>query len=331
MAARRALAGLAALLLAACGDATVEQATCGVAPPLPAPGSAAGMVAIPAGETTMGAAAMQPGEGPATRVAIAAFRMDATDVTNAQFAAFVAATGYVTRAERGPDPSSLVFVPPEDGVDLSDPSQWWRIVKGADWRHPQGPDSSLDGKDNLPAVHIAYEDALAYARWLGRDLPTEAEWEYAARGGLDGARYVWGDAPPGEGAPRANTWQGFFPLQDSGGDGFKAAPSPVGCYAPNGYGLYDMAGNVWQWTSDVWRPGLDAPEPETASYDPADPAAAQRVIKGGSFLCADNYCLRYRPAARTAAAADDGASHIGFRTVLRDGGQQQASTGEGRP
>lgn len=333
MTARRALAGLAALLLAACGDAGARHASCGVAPPPPAPGSAAGMVAIPAGEMLMGAAALQPGEGPATRVTVAAFRMDATDVTNAQFAAFVAATGYVTRAERGPLPSSLVFVPPEGRVDLSDPSQWWRIVPGADWRRPQGPGSSIAGRDDLPVVHIAYEDALAYAAWLGRDLPTEAEWEYAARGGIDGARYVWGDAAPDDGAPRANTWQGYFPLQDTGSDGFKASPSPVGCYAPNGYGLYDMAGNVWQWTKDVWRPGLDpdALEPETASYDPADPDAAQRVIKGGSFLCADNYCMRYRPAARTAASAGDGASHIGFRTVLRENNRQEASAREGTP
>jgi formylglycine-generating enzyme required for sulfatase activity len=318
----------AALLLAACGDAAVETASCGLAPAAPRPGETADMVAIPAGTTLMGAAALQPGEGPATRVQLAAFRIDRTDVTNAQFAAFVAATGYVTVAERGPEPASLVFAGAQGQIDLNDPSQWWRIVPGADWRHPTGPDSDLDGKANLPVVHVAYEDALAYAHWLGRDLPTEAEWEYAARGGIEGARYAWGDAAPDAGGPRANTWQGMFPLQDNGGDGFKASASPVGCYAPNGYGLYDMAGNVWQWTKDVWRPGLDvrAEAPDTAAFDPRDPNAPQRVIKGGSFLCADNYCLRYRPAARTAAAAGDGASHIGFRTVLRT--QTTAQTGE---
>ena len=322
---RRFAFALFALLLAACGDAKVETARCGIAPPPARPGDTSGMADIPAGVMTMGARPMQPGEGPAVRVPVAAFRIDRTDVTNAQFAAFVAATGYVTRAERGPEPASLVFAGAEGPIDINDPSQWWRIVPGADWRHPTGPDSDLEGKANLPVVHIAYEDALAYAHWLGRDLPTEAEWEYAARGGLDGARYVWGDTALDPAHPRANTWQGMFPLQDSGGDGFKASASPVGCYAPNGYGLYDMAGNVWQWTKDIWRPGLDArdEDPDTASYDSRDALAEQRVIKGGSFLCADNYCLRYRPAARTAAASGDGASHIGFRTVLRPPQQQQ--------
>jgi sulfatase modifying factor 1 len=320
---------LVSLALAACSESGTETAS--VTQCLKDGG---GDVAIPGGTMMMGAQATMPGEGPPRRVHVKPFRMDRTDVTNAEFAAFVQATGYVTRAERGPEPSSLVFVGAGDGVDLGDPSQWWQIVEGADWRHPTGPDSSIEGKEHLPVVHIAYEDALAYAKWRGRDLPTEAEWEFAARGGIEGARYAWGDQARDEGGPRANTWDGAFPLEDKARDGFKAQPSPVGCFPPNGYGLYDMAGNVWQWTHDVWQPGLFSdPEtaPETASYDPRDPYATQRVIKGGSFLCADNYCLRYRPAARTAASAGDGASHIGFRTVLRDESQQEASMKEGAP
>lgn len=325
----RIAAILALLALGACGEPATQ--TMAVTQCLKDPG---GDVAISGGTMMMGARAALPGEGPPRRVKVLPFRIDRTDVTNAQFAEFVAATGYVTRAERGPRPSSLVFVGAGDGVDLGDPSQWWAIVPGADWRHPAGPGSSLDGKDHLPVVHVAYEDALAYAHWRGRDLPTEAEWEFAARGGLDGALYVWGDEARDSAAPRANTWDGAFPLEDKGRDGFRAAASPVGCFPPNGLGLFDMAGNVWQWTRDVWRPGLFAdPQnaPETASYDPADPYATQRVIKGGSFLCADNYCLRYRPAARTAASAGDGASHIGFRTVLRDDNRHEASLGEGTP
>ena len=314
---------LLGLALAACGEDGVRHVA--VTQCLP---EAPGDVAIPGGTMMMGARGQMPGEGPPRRVSVKPFRMDSTDVTNAEFAAFVAATGYVTRAERGPQPSSLVFVGAGDGVDLGDPSQWWQIVPGANWRQPTGPGSSIEGLGALPVVHIAYEDALAYARWRGRDLPTEAEWEYAARGGLEGKVYAWGDERPGQGAAKANTWQGAFPLDDKGDDGFRAAPSPVGCFAPNGYGLYDMAGNVWQWTSDQWRGDLStAPDdmPDVASYDPADPYATQRVIKGGSFLCADNYCLRYRPAARTAASAGDGASHIGVRTVLREEPQPEAS------
>jgi len=320
---------LLALGLAACGDGAVETAS--VSQCLADSG---GDVAIPGGTMLMGATVEMPGEGPPRMVRVKAFRMDRNDVTNAAFAAFVAATGYVTRAERSDVGSSMVFVGAHGEVDLGDPSQWWQIVNGANWRHPWGPESTIEGQDSLPAVHIAYEDALAYAKWRGRDLPTEAEWEFAARGGIEGARYAWGDQPRDDGAPRANTWDGLFPLEDKGRDGFKAQPSPVGCFPANGYGLYDMAGNVWQWTKDAWQPGLFAdPEaaPETASYDPHNPYATQRVIKGGSFLCSDNYCLRYRPAARTAAAAGDGASHIGFRTVLRDEPQQEASHGESAP
>ncbi len=298
----RIAAALLALGLAACGQSATQTAATQC---LKEPG---GDVAIQGGTMMMGARAALPGEGPPKRVSVKPFRIDRTDVTNAQFAAFVAATGYVTRAERGPSPSSLVFVGPQGQIDLSDPSQWWRIVEGADWRHPAGPDSTLEGRDHLPVVHVAYEDALAYAAWRGRDLPTEAEWEFAARGGLEGAVYAWGDEARDSAAPRANTWDGAFPLEDKGRDGFKAAASPVGCFPPNGFGLYDMTGNVWQWTKDVWRPGLFAdPEtaPETAAYDPRDPYATQRVFKGGSSLCAD--------------------------TVLRDDNQHEASLGEGTP
>ncbi len=301
----------------------------------------AGMVRLPGGVFSMGAQPARPEEGPARRVRLKAFWIDRTDVTNAAFARFVAATGYVTEAERPLDPalypgltarqrrpSSLVFVGARPGVDLRDPSQWWRIVPGADWRHPGGPGTDIAGEDSLPVVQVGYSDALAYARWLGRDLPTEAEWEYAARGGLDGERFVWGagDDPATSKRPRANVWQGVFPVLNTGADGYKASPSPVGCFAANGFGLYDMAGNVWQWTRDWYRPGLDdaggaepGGPPMTAAYDPNDPGRPKHVIKGGSFLCSDNFCWRYRPAAREAGPPDAGASHIGFRTVYRGG------------
>jgi formylglycine-generating enzyme required for sulfatase activity len=259
-------------------------------------------------------------------VTVRPFRIDRTAVTNAAFARFVEATGYRTLAERGLDaqryphltaqqrkPASLVFV--------ADPTNPWRIVRGADWQHPEGPGSSIRGKDGWPVVHIAWEDAAAYAAWAGRDLPTEAEWEYAARGGLTGARYSWGDAPQSAEQPRANTWQGVFPVIDSGADGYKAATAPVGCYQPNAYGLHDMAGNVWEWTADWYRPGLEAADragPARAdAFDPDEPGVAKHVVKGGSFLCSDDFCFRYRPAARIPGPADSGASHVGFRTVLR--------------
>jgi formylglycine-generating enzyme len=260
------------------------------------------MARLPGGSFVMGAAAVRTEEGPARVVNVAAFRIDRTDVTNAQFGKFVEATGYRTLAERGPAPASLVFVGARPGVSLADPAAWWRVIPGADWRHPEGPGSSILGRENLPVVHVAYEDALAYAHWLGHALPTEAEWEYAARGGWAGARYVWGNEQRPSGRVMANTWQGRFPDEDLAEDGYRAHPSPVGCFPPNGFWLYDMAGNVWQWTSDLY---------------PAAEDAGSHVIKGGSFLCSDNYCYRYRPAARTAGPPDSGASHIGFRTVVR--------------
>ena len=199
------------------------------------------------------------------------------------------------------------------------------MVPGADWRHPEGPGSSIAGKDAWPVVQVSWADAMAYARWLGRDLPTEAEWEYAAQGGKATAtRFVWGDAALDEAHPQANVWQGIFPATDSGGDGYKAKAAPVGCFPPNGYGLHDMAGNVWEWARDWYRPNLD-PEaaehpggpPQQLAFDPGDPGQRKHVIKGGSFLCSPNFCYRYRPAAREAGPTDTGENHIGFRTVLR--------------
>ncbi|SUS03367.1 Gliding motility-associated lipoprotein GldK [uncultured Defluviicoccus sp.] len=291
------------------------------------------MVRIGGGDFAMGARPLHSEEGPPRRTRVEAFWIDETEVTNRDFARFVAATGYVTLAERPLDPkaypgvaaellkpSGLVFV----GAKHSEagPTAWWAVIPGADWRHPQGPESSIEGRDMWPVVQIAWADAMAYAKWLGRDLPTEAEWEYAARGGLEDATYVWGDKPPDE-KPQANVWQGVFPVVDTGTDGYKAETAPVGCFPANGYKLHDMAGNVWEWTLDWYAPGLDPEDAaahgptEQQSLDPSEPGVAKHVIKGGSFLCADNYCLRYRPPARQAGPSDTGSSHIGFRTVLR--------------
>ena len=302
--------------------------------PAPAP-STAGMVFLKGGDFQMGARPLRREEGPPRPTRVGGFWIDRTDVTNADFARFVKATGYVTLAERPLDPraypqahgdqlkpSAIVFVG-SDRAAGSDPSQWWRVVPGADWRHPEGPGSSIAGKADLPVVQVAFADALAYARWLGRDLPTEAEWEYAAQGGRGPARYIWGDQPFDDKHPQANVWQGVFPAVDTGADGYKAQASPVGCFPANGFGLYDMAGDVWQWTRDVYRPGLD-PDAKT---DPQGPGPApvlgdavhNHVIKGGSFLCSPDYCFRYRPAAREAGPSDTGENHIGFRTVLRTG------------
>ena len=336
-------------ILVATGAAAVLSACAArQAPPPPAacPSVAEGDVALPGGRFVMGADPLRPEEGPPREVSVGPFRIDRTEVTNAEFSEFVRATGYVTLAERRPDPalypgvdparlkpSSIVFVGGLDDPTRSDPSRWWRVVEGADWRHPQGPGSSLKGRERLPVVHVGYEDALAYARWRGRDLPTEAEWEYAARGGLAGARYPWGDAPSTPEAPRANHWQGPFPALDTGADGYRMTPAPVGCFAPNGHGLYDMAGNVWEWTRDWYRPGLEtegadpAGPPQARALDPAEPAAPKHVIKGGSYLCADDYCFRYRPGARQPGPPDTGASHLGFRTVIRPAPAPQPATG----
>jgi len=296
----------------------------------------AGMVLIQGGEYTQGAAPQRAEEGPPRRTRVGSFWIDATEVTNEAFARFVTATGYVTLAERPLDPkaypglkgdqlnpSSIVFVGAKDPTG-ADPGQWWQVIQRADWRHPQGPKSSIAGKGALPVVQIAYPDALAYAKWLGRDLPTEAEWEYAARGGLKDAQYTWGDRPLDPRRPQANVWQGPFPSLDTGADGYKARAAPVGCFPANGYGLYDMAGNVWEWAKDWYRPNLDPTQganptgpSEMEALDPGDPIERRHVIKGGSFLCADNFCFRYRPPAREAGPTDTGSDHVGFRTVLR--------------
>jgi formylglycine-generating enzyme len=301
------------------------------------------MVTVPGGELTMGSDRHYPEEAPAHRVSLDGFRIDATAVTNAAFGAFVAETGYRTVAERPLDPAafpgappenlvpgSLVFTPTAGPVDLRHLSQWWTWTAGARWKQPEGPGSSLDGREQHPVVHVAYEDAQAFAAWAGKDLPTEAEWELAARGGLDGATYTWGDAAEEEGQRLANYWHGDFPWRAAQGYG---ATAPVASYAPNGFGLFDMAGNVWEWTSDWYL--ARHPEKEAGqvccvpsnprggtreeSLDPAQPQfrIPRKVIKGGSFLCADSYCLRYRPAARRPQMIDTGMSHIGFRCVAR--------------
>ncbi|MEQ1781362.1 MAG: formylglycine-generating enzyme family protein [Hyphomonadaceae bacterium] len=328
---------IATLSLASCSPgapafiATNQTACLAIELPVAAP-STAGMIRIAGGSFLMGAKPMHAEEGPPRKTTVAPFWIDKTEVTNRDFARFVAATHYVTLAEQPLDPdaypglppellepSSLVFVPNENA--RASPSDWWKIIPGADWRHPKGRGSSIDGHDDLPVVHIAWADAMAYAAWLGRDLPTEAEWEFAARGGIDSAAYEWGDDPLQD-KPRANTWQGVFPASDTGADGYKAETAPVGCFPANGFGLHDMTGNVWEWTMDWYAPGL-APDddgagpPKDRANDPVEPGVAKHVIKGGSFLCADNYCLRYRPPARQAGPTDTGSSHIGFRTVLR--------------
>jgi formylglycine-generating enzyme required for sulfatase activity len=290
----------------------------------------------------MGSDEHYPEEAPVHRVRVDAFAIDSRQVTNARFAAFVEATGYVTVAERPLDPAefpgapaenlqpgSLVFTMTAGPVDLRHLNQWWTWTPGASWRHPEGPRSTLDGRDEHPVVHIAYEDADAYAAWAGLALPTEAEWELAARGGMERAPFVWGDEPESPGERLANYWHGDFPWRADPGYG---STTPVGSYPANAYGLHDMAGNVWEWTSDWYasQHAEDASKPccvptnprggsEAASLDPAQPQfrIPRRVIKGGSFLCADSYCMRYRPGARRPQMVDTGMSHIGFRCARR--------------
>ena len=288
------------------------------------------------GRFVMGSDRHYPEEAPARAVHVDPFRIDATPVTNTQFARFVAETGHVTLVERPPDPrdypgmdpamaraGSLVFQRTAQPVDLGDPGQWWDFRFGADWRHPLGPESTIDGLEDHPVVHVAYDDAQAYADWAGKALPTEAEWEYAARGGLDGADYAWGDELAPGGAMLANYWQGLFPFANQLLDGYERT-SPVRAFPPNGHGLWDMIGNVWEWTADFYadRPGKKGKPgccAERDSYDPATPGVriARKVLKGGSHLCAANYCQRYRPAARHPQAVDSATSHIGFRCVVR--------------
>ncbi len=303
-----------------------------------------GMARIPGGEFAMGSADFYPEERPVHQVAVDGFWIDVRPVTVAEFRRFIKQTGYQTVAERPlnpadyPDadpellvPGSLVFRRTSGPVDTRDFRQWWAYVPGACWRQPEGPGSSLGGRDHHPVTHIAYQDAEAYASWAGKALPTEAEWEFAARGGLDGAVYVWGNEFAPDRRPLANTWQGEFPWQNLMLDGY-AGTSPAGAFPANGYGLYDMAGNVWEWTSDFFRPrhgsGATATEATAPCCAPRNPAVTEpgrdlasaiprRVIKGGSHLCAPNYCLRYRPAARQGEAIDTSTGHIGFRCVVR--------------
>jgi formylglycine-generating enzyme len=299
---------------------------------------------VPGGTFRMGSDSHYPEEAPAHQVTIGDFWIDRTPVTNGQFRKFVNETGYVTFAELRPDANdypgalphmlkagSLVFTPTRQPVDLADWSQWWNFKFGANWRRPYGPRSSISGLDDHPVVHIAYRDAEAYAAWAGKELATEAEWEYAARGGLDGAEFAWGDYFTPGGKHFANTWQGEFPYQNLAGDGYERT-SPVTAFPSNGYGVYDMIGNVWEWTADWWsarhtaggQHSCCAPEnprggPETDSYDTRQPhiKIPRKVIKGGSHLCAPNYCRRYRPAARHAEPVDTSTSHLGFRCVVR--------------
>ncbi len=292
-----------------------------------------GMVWLSGGTFWMGSADGRPDELPVHEVKVDGFWIDKTEVSNEQFEKFVQATGYVTIAERNPDPKefpgadpkllvpgSLVFSPPAEEVPLTDATAWWRYVPGANWRHPEGPNSSLTGHEKYPVVQVAWEDAAAYARWAGKRLPTEAEWEYASRGGLDRQPYVWGAEQVPKGQWQANIWQGQFPNQNSAEDGYPGL-APVASFPPNGYGLYDMAGNVWEWCADWYRPDYYAQSPAknppgpTDSLDPEEPGAQKRVQRGGSYLCSDVYCTGYRPSARMKCTPDTGLSNAGFRCV----------------
>jgi formylglycine-generating enzyme required for sulfatase activity len=292
------------------------------------------MVWIPGGAFWMGADDPSMSDArPVHQVILDSFWMDRTEVTNRQFAEFVAATGYITVAERIPDakdfpgappenlvPGSLVFTPPAGEVSFDDPLIWWRYVPGANWRHPEGPATTIAGKDQFPVVQVCWDDAMAYARWAGKQLPTEAQWEVAARGGKARTRYVWGDELRPGGTWQANVWQGHFPDRNSAEDGF-VRTAPVASFPANGYGLFDMAGNVWEWCADWYRPGYTVtetrdPQGPASSYDPNEPGVAKRVQRGGSFLCSDQYCTRYLPGARGKGSPDSAASHVGFRCVL---------------
>jgi len=298
----------------------------------------AGMARVPGGTFAMGCERFYPEEAPVRHVAVDGFWMDRQPVTVREFRRFVSETGYVTLAERPveardyPDadpallvPGSLVFRRTTGPVDLRDVRNWWEYVPGADWQHPEGPGSTAAGRHRHPVVHVAFEDAQAYAAWAGKALPTEAEWERAARGGLEGALFAWGDEFAPGGRMRANTWQGEFPWQNLRTDGYEGT-SPVTAFPPNDFGLFDMTGNVWEWTADFFtqpdrhggRSACCAPRNPRVSEPASDEPIPRRVIKGGSHLCAPNYCLRYRPAARQGEAVDTSTAHIGFRCIVRE-------------
>lgn len=318
------------------------------------------MVWIPGGEFSMGGPALDPtarerallrpadpicsglvagfpDAQPEHRVRVGGFWMDATEVTNAEFEEFIRATGYITVAERKPTaeqypgadpemlvPGSVVFTPPDEPIPLTNPLAWWSYVPAANWRHPIGARSDLSGRDRFPVVHVCFEDAQAYCKWAGKRLPTEAEWEFAARGGLDHAEYPWGNEMRPGGRWMANSFQGSFPVRDTGEDGFPGI-APTGSYPANAYGLFDMAGNVWEWCSDWYRPdtygtrataGINvAPAGPGDSFDPDEPGVPKRVQRGGSYLCSDQYCARYRIGTRGKGAPDTGSTHVGFRCV----------------
>jgi formylglycine-generating enzyme len=318
--------------------AALALAIVAAAPQPPAHPATAGMVHIRSGEFWMGMADPRSHEHggaepmddarPVHRVVMRGFWIDRTDVTNAQFARFVRATGYVTVAERpvgNLPPGAIVFSRPEQPVSLANPYRWWEFVAGASWRHPLGPTSSIVAHDNDPVVQIAYEDATAFATWAGKRLPTEAEWEFAARGGFDRKLYAWGDTLNPDGRWMANVFQGRFPDRDSKEDGYDAV-APVARFPPNGYGLYDVSGNVWQWVSDWYRPDYYAqlaalkaiasdPRGPSSSFDPAEPGVAKRVQRGGSYLCTDQYCTRYMVGARGRGEPSSATNHVGFRCV----------------